>query len=279
MSGRVRGKDRIAARFAQLKRVGRPGLITYVMAGDPDLAASMAMLETLPRAGADLIELGFPFTDPMADGPSIQKAAERALAKGTSLADVFGLVRAFRAQDAATPLVLMGYANPVHAMGYTAFAAATATAGADGAIIVDLPPEEDSALRGAFDEHGLALIRLATPTTDQVRLARILDGADGFLYYVSVAGVTGAGSGDPSRIGAALADIRQQTDLPIAVGFGVRTPAQAKAMAASGADAIVVGSAFADAIDNAISCGIAATPSVILLATELASAVAESRKN
>lgn len=238
---------RLTTRFASLKRANRAALVTYIMASDPDHETCLETLRGLPAAGADVIELGFPFTDPMADGPSIQKAALRALKAGGSLKNTLDLVRRFREHDKETPLILMGYANPIESMGYDAFAAAMHEAGADGAIIVDLPPEEDAPLRAAFAKHDLSIIRLATPTTDDQRLTKVLDGASGFLYYVSVAGITGAQAAAADAVRSAVERLKRATDLPIAVGFGVREPAAARAIAEK-ADAVVVGSAFVDEI-------------------------------
>lgn len=238
---------RLASRFAALKREGRAGLVAYVMASDPDHETCFEILRGLPSAGADVIELGFPFTDPMADGPSIQKAALRALKAGGSLKQSLDLARRFRETDKDTPLILMGYANPIETMGYDAFADAMHASGADGAIIVDLPPEEDAPLRAAFDANGLSIIRLATPTTDDQRLTKVLDGASGFLYYVSVAGVTGANAATSAPVRSAVERLKRATSLPIAVGFGVREPEAARAIAVT-ADAVVVGSAFVDEI-------------------------------
>jgi len=238
---------RLASRFAALKREGRAGLVAYVMASDPDHETCFEILRGLPAAGADVIELGFPFTDPMADGPSIQKAALRALKAGGSLKQTLDLARRFRETNADTPLILMGYANPIETMGYDAFARAMAVSGADGVIIVDLPPEEDAPLRAAFDANGLSIIRLATPTTDDNRLTKVLDGASGFLYYVSVAGVTGANAATAGDVRSAVERLKRATPLPIAVGFGVREPEAARAIAVN-ADAVVVGSAFVDEI-------------------------------
>jgi tryptophan synthase alpha chain len=217
------------------------------MASDPDHETCFEILRGLPKAGADVIELGFPFTDPMADGPSIQKAALRALKAGGSLKQTLALAKRFRETNADTPLILMGYANPIEQMGYERFAGAMAEAGADGAIVVDLPPEEDGPLRASFAAAGLSIIRLATPTTDANRLTKVLDGASGFLYYVSVAGVTGANAATSSAVRAAVERLRSATDLPIAVGFGVREPEAARVIALT-ADAVVVGSAFVDEI-------------------------------
>lgn len=238
---------RLTARFGSLKRDGRSALVAYMMASDPDHETCAQILRGLPGAGADIIELGFPFSDPMADGPSIQKAAQRALKAGGSLKQTLELARGFRATDNDTPLILMGYVNPIEQMGYGAFAAAMHEAGADGAIIVDLPPEEDAPLRAAFTKHDLAVIRLATPTTDDNRLTKVLEGASGFLYYVSVAGVTGANAAHAGTVRTAVERLRRGTDLPIAVGFGVREPEAARAIAQT-ADAVVVGSAFVDEV-------------------------------
>lgn len=238
---------RIASRFASLKRANRAALIAYVMASDPDYETCFEILKGLPAAGADIIELGFPFTDPMADGPSIQKAALRALNAGGSLKKALELARRFRETDKDTPLILMGYANPIESMGYDAFARAMHESGGDGVIVVDLPPEEDAPLREACAAQSLSIIRLATPTTDAQRLTKVLDGASGFLYYVSVAGVTGARTATNEHVRTAVDRLRQATNLPIAVGFGVREPSAARATARV-ADAVVVGSAFVDEI-------------------------------
>jgi tryptophan synthase alpha chain len=235
--------SRISATFERTRREGRAALVAYIMAGDPDIETSFAALTAIRDGGADVIELGFPFTDPMADGPAIQKAALRALAGGATLTHVLELVRRFRETDSETPLILMGYANPVHLMGYGAFAAALAEAGGDGSIIVDLPPEEDAPLREAYAAHDLAVIRLATPTTTEARMKTVAEGASGFLYYVSVAGVTGAGSARPEDIASGVDMARRVSGLPVAVGFGVRSGAQAADMAEI-ADGVVVGSAF-----------------------------------
>ena len=238
---------RIAHRFAALRSQNRAALITYIMASDPDHETCFEILCGLPAAGADIIELGFPFTDPMADGPSIQKAALRALKAGGSLKRTLELAARFRETNADTPLILMGYANPIESMGYDTFARGMHEAGADGAIVVDLPPEEDAPLRAAFAPHALSIIRLAAPTTDDARLTKVLDGASGFLYYVSVAGVTGANAATAEAVRAAVTRLKRATTLPIAVGFGVREPEAARAIALT-ADAVVVGSAFVDEI-------------------------------
>ena len=219
-------------------------------AGDPDLATSAAILDALPGAGADIIELGMPFTDPMADGPAIQRGNLRSLGAGMTLRALLAMVRDFRTRDNVTPIVLMGYFNPILAFGPERFAAEAKAAGIDGCIVVDLPPEEAGELAPALAAHGLHLVRLATPTTDAQRLPAVLNGASGFLYYVAVAGVTGANSAAATDVAAAVARLKAATSLPIAVGFGVRTPEQAAAIAVH-ADAVVVGSALVDAIGAA----------------------------
>jgi len=238
---------RITQRFTALARDNRAALIAYIMASDPDHETCAEILRALPGAGADIIELGFPFSDPMADGPSIQKAAERSLKAGGSLRQTLELVLRFRDQDKDTPLILMGYANPIEQMGCETFADEMHRSGADGAIVVDLPPEEDGPLRAAFARHDLAIIRLATPTTDDARLTTVLGGAGGFVYYVSIAGITGASAANSDVVHAAVARLKRATKLPIAVGFGVREPEAARSIAAV-ADAAIVGSAFVDEI-------------------------------
>jgi tryptophan synthase alpha chain len=246
------GLERIAARFAALKAKNQAGFVAYVMAGDPDLQTTAAILDGLPGAGVDIVELGFPFSDPMADGPSIQRAGQRALKGGTTLKKTIELAAGFRAKHPDTPLILMGYLNPIDTMGAKVFAQKAKAAGIDGAIIVDAPPEEDEELQKIFADHGLALIRLAAPTSDERRMNTILSGAHGFLYYVSVTGVTGVKAVATDAAAQAVARVRGLTDLPVAVGFGVRTPEQAAAMAI-GADAVVVGSAIVDAIEQGSS--------------------------
>lgn len=236
---------RITARFEKVKAENRAALVTYMMAGDPDLEASYQALCALRDNGADIIELGAPFTDPMADGPAIQKAALRALTNKTKLTDVLALAKRFRETDQDTPLIIMGYANPVHAMGYAAFAAAAAEAGIDGTIIVDLPPEEDLELRDEYAKHNLSVIRLATPTTNEHRMEKVAEGASGFLYYVAVAGVTGSGSANPEDIRAGVEMAQRVSGLPVCVGFGIKTGKQASDMAKI-ADGVVVGSAFVE---------------------------------
>lgn len=268
---------RISKRFAELRAQKRAGLIAYVMAFDPDRATSLEVLKALPAAGADLIEIGFPFTDPMADGPSIQKANVRALKAGASLRGALELVKAFRENDQTTPIVLMGYANPVERMGAESFASEAKKAGVDGAIVVDIPPEEDADLRAALASQGLSLIRLATPTTNDQRLPAVLEGVTGFLYYVSVTGVTGARAIGVEDAATAVARLKRATDLPVAVGFGVREPAQAAAMAKV-ADAVVVGSAFVDVCASAAAAGQPVVDAVAAKVRELSAAVQSARK-
>jgi tryptophan synthase alpha chain len=238
---------RLSSRFASLRARNRAALVAYIMASDPNHETCFEILKGLPAAGADVIELGFPFTDPMADGPSIQRAGLRALKAGGSLRKTLDLVNRFREHDHDTPLVLMGYANPIEQMGYQKFAHAMDDVGADGAIVVDLPPEEDAPLRAAFAAHDLAVIRLATPTTDDARLPKVIEGASGFVYYVAVAGVTGANAATASSIKTAVERLKRATSLPIVVGFGVREPDAARAIALT-ADGVAVGTAFVDEI-------------------------------
>lgn len=238
--------ERLTQRFASLRAQNRAALVAYVMASDPDHEASFEILKGLPAAGADVIELGFPFTDPMADGPSVQKAGLRALKAGGSLRKTLELVARFRAHDKDTPVVLMGYANPIESMGVQKFADEMRRAGGDGAIIVDLPPEEDKDLRAAFGSD-LSLIRLATPTTDDARLPTVIEGVSGFIYYVAVAGVTGANAAPASAVKSAVERLKRATSLPIVVGFGVREPEAARAIALT-ADGVAIGSAFVDEI-------------------------------
>ncbi|MFN7055684.1 tryptophan synthase subunit alpha [Hyphomonas sp.] len=248
------GRERIGAAFAKAKNDGRAVFVAYLMAGDPDLEASYQALCALRDNGADILELGAPFTDPMADGPTIQRAALRSLANKTSLTDVLRLAARFRKDDPVTPLVLMGYANPVHSMGYETFADAAALAGIDGTIIVDLPPEEDGPLREAYAGSNLAVIRLATPTTDEARARKVAEGASGFIYFVAVTGVTGAGSADPAAIAGKVAMVKAVSGLPVCVGFGVKNGAQAAEMAKI-ADGVVVGSAFVEMAQDAHANG------------------------
>jgi tryptophan synthase alpha chain len=241
------GDRRIARRFASLAQQHRAGLVTFITAGDPDLGTSMEILRKLPAAGADLIELGVPFSDPMADGPAIQASSQRALRAGQTVRRTLGMVAAFRQADSETPVVLMGYYNPIYIYGVHAFVADARQAGVDGLIVVDLPPEEADELYVPAAAMGLDLIFLAAPTTDGARLPRVLTYARGFLYYVSITGVTGTRSAQTREVAAAIGRIREQTELPIAVGFGIRTADQAAAMAQI-ADAAVVGSALVDQV-------------------------------
>ncbi|MFA7604592.1 MAG: tryptophan synthase subunit alpha [Novosphingobium sp.] len=234
---------RLAAAFAK----GRPALVTFITAGDPTPAAMPAILDALVAGGADVIELGMPFTDPMADGPAIQAANLRALGAGTRTADIFALATAFRARHPDVPLVLMGYANPMTIRGPEWFAAECAKAGIDGVICVDIPPEEDAELGPALRAAGVSPIRLATPTSDEARLPTILKDTSGFIYYVSVAGITGKQQAALGAIEQAMARLKAATDLPVAVGFGVRTPEQAEAMARH-ADGVIVGSALVEVV-------------------------------
>jgi tryptophan synthase alpha chain len=242
---------RIDTRFTDLKREGRAGLVTFTMAGDPDHATSLAILKALPKAGADVIELGMPFTDPMADGPAIQAAGLRALKSGETLAKTLRLVRDFRKSDDSTPIVLMGYYNPIYIHGVPRFIADAKAAGVDGLIVVDLPPEQDEELCLPALNAGLNFIRLATPTTDDKRLPAVLANTSGFVYYVSITGITGAAAPDADRVREAVARIKRHTTLPVAVGFGVRSAKQARAIA-SGAEAVVVGSALVGAVKDSL---------------------------
>ncbi len=269
-------RARIEARFARLRVEGRAGFIPYVLAGDPDVEVTGRILAGLPAAGADLIELGVPFSDPMAEGPPIQRAAGRALSHGMSLRQTFALVKAFRAEDAETPLILMGYLNNILALGEAGFAREAAAAGADGLIVVDCPPEEAGPLSDALEAHDLALIRLATPTTDAPRLEVIARRTAGFVYYVSVAGTTGVKEADAAVVAPEVAKVRAATGLPVAVGFGIKTPERAAAIARV-ADAAVVGSALVDAGADAAAAGADPAEAVLALARTLATAVRAAR--
>ncbi|MCB1840958.1 MAG: tryptophan synthase subunit alpha [Rhodospirillales bacterium] len=238
---------RLAQTFETLKAEKRTGLITFIMGGDPDFETSLAVLNALPESGADIIEIGMPFSDPMADGPVIQKAGQRALSAQTNLKKIFELVRSFRKKNTTTPLVLMGYANPVYRYGIDPFALDCAESGVDGVIIVDLPPEEDQRVREAIGNQFVDMIRLVTPTSDSGRLEKIADGATGFLYYVSITGITGAAKANQKNVQTHIAAIRQKTDLPIAIGFGIKTPNDAQEMSGLG-DAVVVGSSIVEKI-------------------------------
>jgi tryptophan synthase alpha chain len=239
--------SRIAERFAALKREGRGALVTYLQAYDPDPATSLAILRGLPGAGVDVVEIGVPFTDPMADGPSIQKAALRALKAGATLSRVLAMVRDFRTDDATTPIVLMGYYNPILSYGVDRFCTDAAASGVDGLIVVDVPPEEADEIEPQAKAQGLDMIRLIAPTTDDARLPRVLSATTGFVYYVSITGITGTRSASGADLQAAIPRIRRHTDLPICIGFGIRTPAQA-AEAARIADGAVVGTALVDTL-------------------------------
>ena len=234
---------RIDQIFANRKAAGQAAFVAYMMAGDPDRAVSQKFLNAMPEAGVDIIELGIPFTDPMADGPVIEEAGIRARESGTTLSVVLEMASEFRKINDTTPIIVMGYANPLHHMGYTAFAAAAKAAGVDGAIIVDLPPEEDSELREAFAVHDLALIRLATPTTDAERLPKVAAGTKGFVYYVSMTGITGASFAQAGSVTEQVSRVRKAANLPVVVGFGVKTPERAREVAKD-ADGVVVGTAI-----------------------------------
>ncbi len=247
MTGGIGMPGRIEARFAELKEAGRAGLVTYLCAGDPDVETSTRIIESLPEAGVDIIEIGMPFTDPMADGPSIQAGALRALKAGMGLAKTLDLVGRFRTKDDRTPIVLMGYYNPIYHYGAERFLDDAKAAGVDGLIVVDLPPEEDEELCIPALKRGISFIRLATPTTDDERLPAVLENTSGFIYYVSMTGITGVGAPTVDRVGQAVERIRAHSPLPVAVGFGIRTPEQA-AEIAKVADAAVVGSALVDKI-------------------------------
>jgi tryptophan synthase alpha chain len=265
---------RIDTRFAELAKQGRSAFVTYVMAGDPDPATSLDIVKALPRAGAEIIELGIPFTDPMADGPSIQAAGLRALKGGMTLKKTLELVRGFRKDDNATPLVLMGYYNPIYIYGVDKFLADARSAGVDGLIIVDLPPEEDDELCIPALKAGLNFIRLATPTTDDKRLPAVLANTSGFVYYVSITGITGAASADSKVVGEAVARIKRHTKLPVCVGFGIRTPQAAQAIAEK-ADGSVVGTALVDALRDSLDEQGRATGKTVAAVADLAASLAQ----
>jgi tryptophan synthase alpha chain len=272
---------RIDRRFAQLKTEGRAALVTFLTAGDPDPETSLALLRAIPAAGADVVELGMPFTDPMADGPAIQISSQRALKAGQTLKKTLAMVRAFRQGDDATPLVLMGYYNPIYIYGVDRFLRDAKSAGVDGLIVVDLPPEEDEELCLPALKAGMNFIRLATPTTDDKRLPAVLVNTSGFVYYVSITGITGAAMADPAKVTAAVARIKRHTKLPVAVGFGVRTAEQA-AVIAAGADGVVVGSALVNALKASLDRDDKATAktvtAVVNLVAELARGVRSARR-
>ena len=272
---------RIDRRFAQLKTEGRAALVTFLTAGDPDPETSLALLRAIPAAGADVVELGMPFTDPMADGPAIQMSSQRALKAGQSLKKTLAMVRAFRQADDATPLVLMGYYNPIYIYGVDRFLRDAKSAGVDGLIVVDLPPEEDEELCLPALKAGMNFIRLATPTTDDKRLPAVLANTSGFVYYVSITGITGAAMADPAKVTAAVARIKRHTKLPVAVGFGVRTAEQA-AVIAAGVDGVVVGSALVNALKASLDRDEKTTAKtvtvVVNLVAELARGVRSARR-
>ena len=265
---------RIDKRFAALKKEGRAALVTFIMAGDPEYDTSLAIAKALPKAGADIIELGMPFTDPMADGPAIQAAGLRALKAGQRMTRTLSLVRDFRKDDDQTPIILMGYYNPIYIYGNERFLADAKAAGVDGLIIVDLPPEEDDELCLPALKAGLNFIRLATPTTDDKRLPKVLTNTSGFVYYVSVTGVTGTAAPDTSKVTRAVAQIKRHTRLPVAVGFGVKTAEQARAIA-EGADGVVVGSALVDAMFKSLDKTGKASAGTVNAVTQLVSALAQ----
>ena len=269
-------KARIDTRFAALKAEGRAAFVAYVMAGDPDAATAAKILAGLPGAGADLIEVGFPFSDPMAEGPPIQRAAQRALANGMTLAGTLDQVRGFREGDTTTPIILMGYMNLLVTWGIEAFAVDAAAAGVDGLIVVDCPPEEAGPLADALDASGVSLIRLATPTSDDARLAVVVRRTSGFVYYVSVAGVTGVKEADAATVAPHVERVRKASGLPVAVGFGIKTPERA-AQIARVADAVVVGSALVDEIAEALQMNEDVSVRVLSKADSLAKAVRSAR--
>ena len=265
---------RIERRFAALKQEGRAALVTFTMAGDPDYDTSLAIAKALPKAGADVIELGMPFTDPMADGPAIQAAGLRALKAGQRMTKTLALVREFRKGDDETPIVLMGYYNPIYIYGNDRFLTDAKAAGVDGFIVVDLPPEEDDELCLPTLKAGLNFIRLATPTTDDKRLPTVLKNTSGFVYYVSVTGVTGTAAPDAGKVATAVTRIKRHTKLPVAVGFGVRSAEQARAIA-EGADGVVVGSALVDALRQTLDKNGKAGAGTVKAVTGLVSALAQ----
>ncbi|HSM42482.1 MAG TPA: tryptophan synthase subunit alpha [Afifellaceae bacterium] len=267
-------ETRIDRTFRKLDKAARPGLVTFVTAGDPDYETSMAILRAMPAAGADIVELGMPFSDPMADGPAIQAAGLRALKAGQTMVKTLQLVRSFREEDQETPIVLMGYYNPIYIYGAERFLEDAREAGVDGLIIVDLPPEEDEELCIPALKAGLNFIRLATPTTDDARLPKVLSNTSGFVYYVSITGITGAASPDTMKVADAVDRIKRHTDLPVAVGFGVRTATQAAAIGRN-ADGVVVGSAIVSAIADSLDGDGRATPRTVTAVRELVEHLAQ----
>ncbi|WP_158670097.1 tryptophan synthase subunit alpha [Bradyrhizobium guangdongense] len=268
---------RIDTRFAELAKQGRSAFVTFLMAGDPDPATSLEIIKALPKSGADVIEIGMPFTDPMADGPSIQAAGLRALKAGMTLKKTLELVRGFRKDDDATPIVLMGYYNPIYIYGVDKFLVDAKSAGVDGLIIVDLPPEEDDELCLPAMKAGLNFIRLATPTTDDKRLPAVLANTSGFVYYVSITGITGAATADSAAVSEAVARIKRHTKLPVCVGFGIRTPETARAIA-SHANGAVVGTALVDALKTSLDAEGRATGTTVNAVAELTAALAQGVK-
>ena len=266
--------SRIDQRFAELKRDGRAGLVTFTMAGDPDTETSLEILKALPKAGADVIELGMPFTDPMADGPAVQAGGLRALNAGQTMVKTLAMIRAFRKDDDTTPIVLMGYYNPIYIYGVEKFLADAKSAGIDGLIVVDLPPEEDEELCLPALKAGLNFIRLATPTTDDKRLPAVLANTSGFVYYVSITGITGSAAPDAVKVHAAVTRIKRHTKLPVAVGFGVRTAKQARAIA-EGAEGVVVGSALVNALKDSLDRNGKATARTVKAVTSLVAELAK----
>jgi tryptophan synthase alpha chain len=268
---------RIDRRFAALKAEGRPALVTFTTAGDPDYDTSLAIIKALPKAGADVIEVGMPFSDPMADGPAIQASGQRALKGGQTLKKTLAIVRSFRQGDADTPIILMGYYNPIYSYGNARFLDDAKAAGVDGLIIVDLPPEADDELCLPAIERDLNFIRLATPTTDDKRLPAVLKNTSGFVYYVSITGITGMASPDPAKVAASVERIKRHTTLPVAVGFGVKTASQAKAIGGA-ADGVVVGSAIVSAIRESLDDAGHATKMTVSAVTDLVTTLAQGMR-
>ena len=265
---------RIDRRFRDLDKAARPGLVAFITAGDPDYETSLAILKALPAAGADIIELGMPFSDPMADGPAIQAAGLRALNAGQTMIRTLDMVRIFRQADQETPIVLMGYYNPIYIYGPERFLQDAKDAGVDGLIIVDLPPEEDEELCIPALEAGINFIRLATPTTDEARLPTVLNNTSGFVYYVSITGITGAAAPDTMKVAHAVDRIKQHTELPVAVGFGVKTAEQAAAIGRN-ADGVVVGSALVSAVADSLDDNGKATAGTVSAVTDLVESLAQ----
>ncbi|WP_439923794.1 tryptophan synthase subunit alpha [Nitrobacter sp. JJSN] len=264
---------RIDTRFAELQKQGRSAFVTFLMAGDPDPATSLAIIEALPKAGADIIEIGMPFTDPMADGPAVQAAGRRALNAGMTVTKTLQMIHDFRTGDGSTPVVLMGYYNPIYIYGVEKFLTDAKAAGVDGLIVVDLPPEEDSELCIPAMKAGLNFIRLATPTTDDKRLPAVLANTSGFVYYVSITGITGSAAADSAAVGAAVGRIKRHTTLPVCVGFGIRTPDAARGIAER-SDGAVVGSALVDVLSGSLDAEGKATAKTVNAVADLAAALA-----